>query len=475
MTVDSLIASLREANIADLEVRAAHTNSLAELRGAEAKGETVLEADVQKLRGAKTEIDARVALRSARIDQLNADAASDAAAQKLSAEVRSTGLVVPASTSPGRVTGEERTYHKGNDPKGQRFLSDVAAAAMGDWDARERTAKHQREERVEGRLSERATSTGSFVGLTVPQYLTDMFAPNAKAMRPFAETMRTLPLPGQGMVVNISRITTGSSAALQATQNSAVSNQDIADTLLTIPVQTMAAQQVMSRQALERSTGAEAVTLDDMIRQYYTQLDSTLLNQAVTGLSAVANRVAYQGANTTPATYAKLLQGRSQLEGVLLDTQAGDEIAIMHSRRWAAIQSASSTTNFPFVTPVYSGPVGQGGQDYGLNYGPGFRGQFGGLNVVVDNNVTVAGTDGGSTASDEIYVVNRRETILWEDASAPVMIRAEQTNAASLGVLFVVYGYFAYTHSRYQSGGFAAHQKLSGTALQAPTFDGTGA
>jgi hypothetical protein len=45
------------------------------------------------------------------------------------------------------------------------------------------------------------------------------------------------------------------------------------------------------------------------------------------------------------------------------------------------------------------------------------------------------------------------------------MIRAEQPNAANLGILFVVYGYFAYTFKRYP----LSVQNLDGTGLVAPT------
>jgi len=48
------------------------------------------------------------------------------------------------------------------------------------------------------------------------------------------------PLPVEGMSLNISRITTGSSTAVQASENSAVSETNMDDTLLTIPVITVA-------------------------------------------------------------------------------------------------------------------------------------------------------------------------------------------------------------------------------------------
>jgi hypothetical protein len=89
--------------------------------------------------------------------------------------------------------------------------------------------------------------------------------------------------------------------------------------------------------------------------------------------------------------------------------------------------------------------------------------------VIVDNNVTTVGLAGAVTGGtqDHTYVLDQKECHLWEDPSAPVFIRAEQTNAASLGVLFVLYGYFAYTFSRY-----AQSQVISGTGSVPPTFTG---
>lgn len=472
MTLDDLIVSLRGENARDLEKRAEHTNALASLRSAEAKGEAVDETAVTKLRSKKDKLDSQVAMRSARISQLEADKASDALATEMQNRV---AAPAKAYDEVARVGAEERTYHPGNDPKGKHFMADLASSTLGDMDARDRQNRHRAEERVERKgWNDRATSTGSFVGLTVPQYLTDFFAPNAKAMRPFIQACRQMDLPSQGMVINISRITTGAAADVQAPQNNQVANQDLSDTLLTIPVQTLAAQQVMSRQAIERSTGAEEVTLDDMMRTYYTKQDNLILNQAVSGLTNRANNIDFVTAGkTVGGLYAKVLQARSQVESVLLDVQEGDQLTVMHSRRWAAINSASGTS-FPFLSQAPNSRYLTAGEDLVANYGPGYRGNFAGLNIIVDNNVTTSNALDSATGEDEIFVVNRRECIVWEDPTAPVMIRAEQTNAASLGVLFVLYGYWGYTFDRYQVGGFSAHQKISGSALTAPVFDGTG-
>ena len=102
--------------------------------------------------------------------------------------------------------------------------------------------------------------------------------------------------------------------------------------------------------------------------------------------------------------------------------------------------------------------------NYNKNYGAGYRGVLpNGMAVVVDNNCSTTVTSN----QDEIYVVPSSECHLYEDPNAPAYIRCEQTNAAVLGVLFVVFGYFAFTFDRYGAGSM---QKVSGTGLTTPTF-----
>jgi hypothetical protein len=50
-----------------------------------------------------------------------------------------------------------------------------------------------------------------------------------------------------------------------------------------------------------------------------------------------------------------------------------------------------------------------------------------------------------------------------------VFIRAEQPAAANLGVLLVLYGYFAYSFRRFTSGTI----NINGAALVPPTYDGS--
>jgi HK97 family phage major capsid protein len=365
-----------------------------------------------------------------------------------------------------RIGYEPRAYNPGNDPNGRSFLTDVARNFLTrDPQATERLARHMREEEVERagwqmRAAGDAT-TGSFAGLTVPQYLTDLYAPATAALRPLAENCNRHPLPPQGMSLDISRITTSTSAALQANELDPVSSTSIDDTLLTIPVQTAAGQQKVSRQALDRGTGIEDVTMQDLFDRVATVLDSTLINQAVTGISAAAQNVTYTSASPTAAEFwPYIFQGHSKLEATLM-SRAPVDLVVMHPRRWNWLCSLVSSS-WPFMGGVLADvDAQQGGIQLTTEYGPSVRGVLSnGDKVCVDFSVPT--TTGGT--QDEVYVCSSRELHLWEDANSPVYLRAEQPAAGQLGVLLVAFEYFAFSCQRYQPN----PAKITGTGLAQP-------
>lgn len=381
------------------------------------------------------------------------------------ADPKTTEGAKPAYDRVARVGQEERTYHKGNTRGGGPFVRDVVAQFLyRDLEAEQRLSRHMQEERVErGQYLQRAVGTGAFAGLTVPQFLTELYAPAVAARRPFADACTPLPLPESGMTVNISRITTASSVALQANENDAASETNMDDTLLTEDVQTAAGQQTLSRQAIDRGTGIEDVVMRDLQRRYATNLDSTLINQATTGLAAVATAITYD--DTDPSgieLYPKIIAGMAGSEAALLG-QAEPDLALMHSRRWYWLNK-ELTNQWPLIGQPNI-PDRNAGVNFAERYGSGFRGVLpNGTAVVVDNNVPT--NVGAGTNQDEVYVVPSEESYLWEDPQAPQFIRAEQAKAANLGVLLVLYGYFAYTLRRFSN----SHQKVSGTGLTPPAF-----
>jgi HK97 family phage major capsid protein len=469
--IDDLIASI-EVELEAAQKRAAKTLKETELILAKAQqeGRSNLSeeegARIEELKAAREQAKGDIEGAKRKLADANEVKAEEAERAEKQREVTPTATRKPAYDQVARVGAEERTYRKDQDPYGKSFLMDVARQYMfQDVEASTRLSRHMAEERVErAEYLSRAVGTSAWAGLTVPQYLTDMYAPATAALRPFADVCNRHPLPADGMSVNISRVTTSSSAALQASENSAVSETNMDDTLLTVNVQTAAGQQTISRQAIDRGTGIEDVTMQDLFNRVATVLDNTLLNQATTGLTNVAQANAYTDASPTGAElYPKILGATAAVEAALL-AMGRPTHAVMHSRRWYWLSSQMSST-WPMINWTNIPVQAAGTANAASSYASGPRGVLPcGLEVVVDNNI--ATNVGAGTNEDEVYVVPQSECHLWEDPNAPLFIRAEQPAAASLGVLLVAYSYFAYTFGRYSNG----MQKVSGTGLTTPTF-----
>ena len=468
MTYDELIAAAQAELRSAIAERDAKQENLMKMRSDVAEGKEIPAEDIPAAIAARDAANATVEQRQSALETLQAERAEDERIAAL--REQSATDVAPSKRAydhVARVGREERTYRPDSDPKGKGFLRDfLGAQVLDSYESKERLARHMNEERVErGAQLERAAGTSAFAGLVVPQYLTDMYAPKAKAARPFANACRSHDLPAEGNSVNISRITTATSVAVRSDETSDVSETDIDDTLLTINVQENAGSQSLTRKAVMRGTGVEDVTLEDLFSVYATTLDTTLLNQATNGLTNVATSITYTSASPTGAElYPKVVGGIAAVEASLLNQDPNGTAVVMHSRRWYWLQSQLSST-FPLIAQPYGIGFNAGGVNNGDGYGDSVRGVLpNGTPVIVDNNI--ATNLGAGTNQDEVYVVSLPECHLWEDDSAPMMIRTDTgPNMKKNMVDIVVFGFFAYSFAR------QAHaQKLSGTGLVAPSF-----
>jgi HK97 family phage major capsid protein len=394
--------------------------------------------------------------------------AEEADFDRRQAEVHPSGAApITRATADVHVTREPRTYAPHNDPEGKRFLRDIALGTVqGDRSAIDRLDHYVAEERVERPgLMERAAgdaTTASFgVGLIVPQYLTELYAPAVANMRPLANVVNHHVLPEEGMTLNLSKITTATSAAIQASQLTPVSSTSIAETDLAIAVQTAAGSQNVSLQAIQRGTGIEDVTMQDLLKRVATIIDFNLINQTTNGIDTTSQTVSYVSASPTGQEFwPYIFKANSVLESTLLN-QAAVDYMVMHPRRWNWLCAQVGST-WPILGSQQGGPDAQQFAVQVTNqYGANVRGVLNnGLKVVVDANVPVT----ENTNQDPAFVLASQECHLWEPPSGAVYIRAEQPSAASLGVLLVAYEFFAFTNVRYAN----AQAKIIGTGMAAP-------
>lgn len=463
---DLLAATLRSVSTKYGE-RAAVVAELKDLRGQDAPDQD----KVNEVLARRSTIDAEIDSMEARAADIRAEIAEDEAAAQRAAETAA-GAALPEEReithARGSVGREEAVYRQDVDAKGDAFLRDVASAFLGSTKARERLSRHTDQEfdqrTAAGKpVHERIVASSGMSGWAVPAYLVDEFAPNAKKGANLVENLRKHPLPESGMTAYLSKITTGTSADEQSSEGTTVSETDIDDTLISIPIYTVAGSESVSRQLIDRAPGALDVTVEDLVRSYYSDMDNKAINRASTGLNAAATVLTYTDASPTGLElYAKILQAAAAVEAAKLD-QGSELLVLMYNTRWRWLQNQFQST-FPLISGRMAGPNGMGAVTGG-GYGPGIRGYLPSDDpVIVDNNIV--NNLGVGTNQDRVYVLDKNEGHVWLDESQPLLIKAEQTQAKKLLVDLVVYGYAATCFTRYSG----AVQAIDGTGLVTPAF-----
>ncbi|MCA0332277.1 MAG: phage major capsid protein, partial [Actinobacteria bacterium] len=312
----------------------------------------------------KAHLDGRIDGLVEQIRTLRAEEAADREVERLAQQSFPTSAGEARSkeqstmtTSSVRVT-ESRTYRREQIEElrsrgtGYSFLTDLyRAQILGDPTASERLARHGEEVRVEQPgMYERAVNTGGVGAFVPPQYLAELWAEFARAGRPVADLCnRSIPLPAEGMTVAVPRVTTASTTAVQASENASVSNTDLDETTLSVPVVTIAGYTDVSRQAIERGALVEAMLFADLAADYNAKLDAQIINGSGTsgqhlGLLGVSgiNSITYTDASPTiPEAWPKL----ADAVGRVISTRfTGPTAIVMRPNAWAWFMSATDST-----------------------------------------------------------------------------------------------------------------------------------
>lgn len=383
------------------------------------------------------------------IEKATADAAARTAEATEDKEERKAGFL------PRIRENEPATYTLEASREGRSFFIDMVNATRGDIEARLRLERHTLDIAETRDLSTTVTAGGNFVP---PQYLGQLYAELPRPGRQFADAIGSQPLMSTGMNITIPRITTGTTEVLQAGDNAAVSETDIVEALLTVPVRTIAGQQDVSQQLFDRAEpGIDAVIFSDLRRAYDAALDSNLLNGTgannhvgIRSVSSV-NTVTFTSPVTAAACVPKVYDAIQQIESNRY-TQA--DMIVMHPRRAAWLASNLSST-FPLFQ-LGTLTQASGTQDVGMTT------SLGGLKVVRDANVRTQ--DGAATNQDEIYVVSSSDLILWE---GPLQARVmPEVGSGTLTVRLQLFAYSAFASGRQPK----AISVISGAGLVVPAF-----
>jgi HK97 family phage major capsid protein len=383
----------------------------------------------------------------------------DEAKQRAKAQYRSIPLNDGSGFARVSVT-EPDMYVEG----GRSFFHDLYCAQIkNDPAASERIGRHHRFE-----VEKRAISSSTLGGIIPAQYLVDMYAKASRNGRVFADQCNQQTLPDVGMSLVVPRLTQGLSAAVQTSENSTVSTQDVTETDLTVNVITIAGYSPVSRQGLERAAYSDRILFEDLVARYWAALDVEAINgpggsNRWTGLLGTSNiKTASSSTATVAAVWPKIADVIQQVNAATGGLGYVVDKIFMHPRRWGFFEASLDTQNRPI---------------FGINGQPGFNivgqgqpagyGQVGymhGLPVFTDANIPVS--LGSGTNEDRIIVMASSLVHLWERPNDPVTLSFEQQAGTSLQVQLVCYGYAGFTAARFP----AAVGVVSGSALVPPTF-----
>jgi HK97 family phage major capsid protein len=367
-------------------------------------------------------------------------------------------------TKPEDVQVREPDMYRRTGP--HSFMSDLFQAQVrGDMQASSRIDRHQQHE-----IEKRAMTSATFGGVIPPAYLLDLYAKASRNGRVFADQCNQQTLPDVGMSLIVPRITTATAAGIQATENSAATTQDAAETDLTVNVRTIAGYVPVSRQGIERAAYSDQILFEDLIARYWAQLDTQCISGGggsgtilgVLSTSSISTSTASTA--TVAGVYPKiadLIQQINSASGGL--GYVADKI-FMHPRRWGFFEAALDTQNRPLMLPTGGGLMAFNPVAGGQASGYGEVGVMHGLRVFTDANIPI--NLGTGTNEDRIIVMASNVVHLWERDADPVTLSFEQQAGTSLQVQLIVYGYAAFSAGRYP----ASSGVVSGAGLATPTF-----
>lgn len=381
-----------------------------------------------------------------------------------SAKLTQGELNVRTATARASVTREGQVY---NPEARHSYFRDLIMHQLGqdgDGEARERLQRHAVDVRTaqEYRDLNRTDGTGGY--FVPPAWLMSRFIDLARAGRAMANLAPTEPLPPGTDSINIPKVATGTATGIQIADNNAVTETDLTDTSINAPVRTIAGQQDVALQLLEQSpVNFDQVVFRDLMADYATKTDLQVIagtgsNGQVLGIRNTSDIITVTASTATvKAIYSAMADA---VQRVHTQRFMPPTVIVMHPRRWAWFLAATDTTDRPLVVP--SGPGQNAIATLGVVGAEQVVGEMHGLPVVTDPNLPT--TLGAGTNEDTIYVMRASDLLLWETGIRSRVL--PEVGSGTLTVRLQVYGYLAFSASRYPKG----IVEIGGAGLVAPTF-----
>lgn len=394
-------------------------------------------------------LDAEIARLDERITELDDE-------NQRSSALKTGAAIAERATTKLESISEPALYTRAAAKTAQRsYIADLIRSQTPGQDpngiAAERMRRHAQDvatnpEYAEYRAINGTDGTGGYA--IPPAWLMDQYISLARAGRAFANLVTNEALPGGTNSINIPKLLTGTTTAIQATQNSAVSQTDLTDTSVQANVQTVAGQELLSLQLIDQSPIAfDEVVFRDLVAAHATNVDTQVISGSgsggqVTGVNNTSGitTIALTGL-TIQLVYAAIANA---IQTVHTSRFLPPDVIVMHPRRWGWFLSLLDTTDRPLFLPAANSPWNAGGILEKVD-SQQVVGQMHGLPVVTDPSI--ATTSGAGSNQDYIYVLRSSDLILFESGLRTRVL--PETYGNQLSVLLQVYSYIAFTAARY--------------------------
>lgn len=458
-----LIKELRERLKALLEQRAAVTaKAVDEKRG--------LTDEDKTLRSSITDQIDTLEVRLAELDE--AEVREAVAAQ---ARVDAGEAGTEARASSGTTVTDPPVYVS-SGLNGQSYFRDLASLALNRENRRDATDRLTRNSRMVGseqRALGNTNATGGSGGeFAPPTWLVSEYIKLARAGRVTADLLKKGDVPANTSSINLPKVLTGTTVAIQSTQNTALSQTDLTTGAVGTGFTTIGGKEVVSQQMIDQAAlPFDQVILGDLAAAYASQVGQQIYlgagtgannNSVINGLTNAATIAANQAtlaASPTAVTFYSKAAGL--LSSFVTNRFQQPTHWLMHPRRWYWLLSLTDSQNRPLVVPVsvaYN-PIASDSADTTVQ---GMAGMFLGLPVIIDPNIPT--NLGAGTNQDEVFLIKADDMWLFE---SPVQVESfRETYSDSVGVLFRLYAYAGTILNRYNT----SIATMNGLGLTPPSF-----
>ncbi len=379
------------------------------------------------------------------------------------------GIAVRRAQARVSAIQESATYTKEN--RKNSYFTDLIKLGLNldaTGESGERLRRHATDVATLPEYRDLSRTDGQGGYFVPPAWLMNEYIELARPARAYANLVTREALPGGTDSINIPKVASGTSTAIQNGDNVSVSDTDLTDTFINCPVRTIAGQQNVAIQLLDQSpVNFDQVIFRDLLADYAVKLDLQVLFGSGNGGQVLGThntsgiQTVEVGGSDVPHFYSSVADA---IQLIHTTRFLPPTHIVMHPRRWAWLTAAMDANNRPLITPTAGGVQAFNNiASFDGVVSQQVVGQMQGLPIVTDPNIgTTFGNESGGGTEDVVYVQRSEDITLYESGIRTRVL--QEIGASTLTVTLQVYGYLAYTAARYPQ----SIVEIGG--LVAPTF-----